>query len=79
MKRIEGSDNSENGGFAGKPTGNKTPVSNNRLGNNNQSDQGSSTTGGSASSVSLPKGGGAIRGMGEKFTVNAVTGTGSFS
>ncbi|MEU4420323.1 SpvB/TcaC N-terminal domain-containing protein [Actinoplanes sp. NPDC024001] len=28
--------------------------------------------------VSLPKGGGAIRGIGEKFTANAVTGTGSF-
>jgi RHS repeat-associated protein len=28
-------------------------------------------------SVSLPKGGGAIRGIGEKFTTNAVTGTGS--
>lgn len=28
-------------------------------------------------SISLPKGGGAIRGMGEKFTANPVTGTGS--
>src|SRR4051812_4355780 len=27
--------------------------------------------------VTMPKGGGAIRGMGEKFTVNAATGTGS--
>lgn len=32
-----------------------------------------------APSVSLPKGGGAIRGMGEKFGVNPVTGTASFS
>ena len=30
-------------------------------------------------SVSLPKGGGAIRGMGEKFAANPVTGTGSFT
>jgi len=31
----------------------------------------------SAPSISLPKGGGAIRGMGEKFAANPVTGTGS--
>jgi RHS repeat-associated protein len=30
-------------------------------------------------SISLPKGGGAIRGMGEKFAANPVTGTGSLS
>lgn len=30
-------------------------------------------------SISLPKGGGSIRGMGEKFSVNPVTGTGSLS
>src|SRR5262245_40277082 len=29
--------------------------------------------------VSLPKGGGAIKGIGEKFAANPVTGTGSFS
>src|SRR5215216_777497 len=29
--------------------------------------------------ISLPKGGGAIRGMGEKFAANPVTGTGSLS
>src|SRR5215216_1280189 len=29
--------------------------------------------------ISLPKGGGAVRGMGEKFGVNPVTGTGSMS
>jgi hypothetical protein len=29
-----------------------------------------------APSISLPKGGGAIRGMGEKFAANPVTGTG---
>ncbi len=33
----------------------------------------------SAPSVTLPKGGGAIRGVGEKFSVNPVTGTGSMS
>src|SRR5437899_3268961 len=30
-------------------------------------------------SISLPKGGGAIRGMGEKFAANPVTGTGSLT
>src|SRR6476620_3038602 len=29
--------------------------------------------------ISLPKGGGAIRGLGEKFTANPVTGTGSLT
>lgn len=33
----------------------------------------------SAPSISLPKGGGAIRGIGEKFAANPVTGTGSVS
>lgn len=33
----------------------------------------------SAPSVTLPKGGGAIRGIGEKFAVNPVTGTGSMT
>ncbi len=32
-----------------------------------------------APTISLPKGGGAIRGMGEKFTANPVLGTGSFA
>jgi hypothetical protein len=32
-----------------------------------------------APSISLPKGGGAIRGIGEKFSMNPVTGTGSLS
>src|SRR5258708_5603818 len=32
-----------------------------------------------APSISLPKGGGAIRGMGEKFAANPVTGTGAMS
>src|SRR5262245_7142073 len=33
----------------------------------------------SAPTIALPKGGGAIRGMGEKFAANPVTGTGSMS
>src|SRR5574341_2438055 len=33
----------------------------------------------SAPSISLPRGGGAIRGIGEKFAANPVTGTGSLS
>ena len=33
----------------------------------------------SAPTVSLPKGGGAMRGIGEKFAANPVTGTGSVS
>src|SRR5882672_5256970 len=33
----------------------------------------------SAPAVSLPKGGGAIRGMGEKFAANPVTGTGAMT
>lgn len=33
----------------------------------------------SAPSISLPKGGGAIRGIGEKFPANPVTGTGSMT
>ena len=33
----------------------------------------------SAPAISLPKGGGAMRGMGEKFAANPVTGTGSMS
>ena len=37
------------------------------------------TAAGLLPAVSLPKGGGAIRGMGEKFSVNPVTGTGALS
>ncbi len=33
----------------------------------------------SASAITLPKGGGAIKGIGEKFAANPVTGTGSMS
>src|SRR5258707_15089799 len=39
----------------------------------------SSTSASMVPSISLPKGGGAIHGIGEKFAANPVTGTGSFS
>jgi RHS repeat-associated protein len=48
----------------------------------NQANQGNQSGGDShfaAPSISLPKGGGAIRGIGEKFAANPVTGTGSLS
>ena len=47
-----------------------------RPGNGNQS-EGAAKNQISAPSISLPKGGGALRGMGEKFAANPVTGTGS--
>src|SRR5580698_4257395 len=37
------------------------------------------TVAGAPPQISLPKGGGAIRGIGEKFTANPVTGTGSLT
>src|SRR5215204_2556676 len=37
------------------------------------------TSGLTIPSISLPKGGGAIKGIGEKFSANSVTGTGSMS
>ena len=45
----------------------------------NGAERGGPATGFSPPTVSLPKGGGAIRGMGEKFSANPVTGTGSLS
>jgi hypothetical protein len=47
-------------------------------GNGNQS-EGAAKNQISAPSISLPKGGGAIRGMGEKFAANPVAGTGSMT
>src|SRR5262249_53892001 len=44
-----------------------------------QGSQGDGPSPFTAPSISLPKGGGAIRGMGEKFAANPVTGTGSMS
>lgn len=43
------------------------------------SNNNSSATGQNAPTIQLPKGGGAIRGIGEKFAANPVTGTGSMS
>lgn len=43
------------------------------------SDKGESNSVQSSPTITLPKGGGAIRGMGEKFAANPVTGTGSMS
>src|SRR5207248_3572947 len=50
-------------------TGTSKADENNKSGNNQLS----------IPSISLPKGGGAIRGIGEKFAANPVTGTGSMS
>src|SRR5439155_22155004 len=50
--------------------------------NNNtaaESDAGPQSCAVVAPSISLPKGGGAIRGIGEKFAANPVTGTGSIT
>jgi hypothetical protein len=48
-------------------------------GENNKDEQPSSSSSFSVPKISLPKGGGAIHGMGEKFAANPVTGTGSMS
>ena len=47
--------------------------------NNRSSESSNKGSAFSAPSISLPKGGGAIRGIDEKFSVNPVTGTGSLS
>src|SRR5947207_12728960 len=53
----------------------------NRAGEKETSGNGSSGSLGQPSipTISLPKGGGAIRGIGEKFAANPVTGTGSLT
>jgi hypothetical protein len=43
------------------------------------SQTGTSTFAGAPPTIALPKGGGAIRGIGEKFASNPVTGTGSMT
>ncbi|WP_019502247.1 SpvB/TcaC N-terminal domain-containing protein [Pseudanabaena sp. PCC 6802] len=48
-------------------------------GSRSSKDSGSNSYFSSPSAVSLPKGGGAIRGIGEKFSINPVTGTGALS
>src|SRR5258708_18252515 len=55
-----------------------------KAGNRNKKEAGQTETSGGSSltappTISLPKGGGAIRGMGEKFAANPVNGTGSMS
>src|SRR5215475_9050465 len=53
---------------------------NGRVGSDaNQSTQVNGSEPFAAPSISLPKGGGAIRGMGEKFAANPITGTGSMT
>ena len=51
----------------------------NRANNSGSDSNGSAQTPFTAPQVSLPKGGGAIRGIGEKFAANPVTGTGSLT
>lgn len=55
------------------PSASEDPASNARGGSTGTSQ--SSSTGSSIPTISLPKGGGAIRGIGEKFAANPVTGT----
>jgi hypothetical protein len=45
----------------------------------NEQSSGNTGNGAQAPSISLPKGGGAIRGIGEKFSVNSATGTGALT
>lgn len=52
-------------------------INNQRNGGNNKESADKNRI--SSPSISLPKGGGAIRGIGEKFSANPVTGTGSLS
>src|SRR5262245_24236317 len=65
----------ENGGSITEAEGRRgEPVSHSGQGN-----QDGGPTPFAAPSISLPKGGGAIRGIGEKFAANPVTGTGSMT
>jgi RHS repeat-associated protein len=59
------------------PSSSKGPASNARSGETETSR--SSSSGNSMPAISLPKGGGAIRGIGEKFAANPVTGTGTLT
>ncbi|MGE5400515.1 MAG: SpvB/TcaC N-terminal domain-containing protein, partial [Ignavibacteriales bacterium] len=49
------------------------------MGTDSNSEKNDKRTGFSPPSISLPKGGGAMRGIGEKFAANPVTGTGSMT
>ena len=57
--------------------GTSTPTGLQKEVNQNQTHDDNSRT--QAPTISLPKGGGAIRGIGEKFAANPVTGTGSMT
>src|SRR2546423_8519980 len=59
------------------PSASEDPASNARGGSTSASQ--SSTGGSSIPAIPLPKGGGAIRGIGEKFAANPVTGTGGMT
>lgn len=59
------------------PSASEDPASNARGGSTGGSQ--SSSGGSSIPAISLPKGGGAIRGIGEKFAANPVTGTGTLT
>ncbi|MEL7148263.1 MAG: SpvB/TcaC N-terminal domain-containing protein [Bacteroidota bacterium] len=61
----------------GSPSTNDLPSDNNAASSANDNQDNNSQTGNQG--ITLPKGGGAISGMGEKFQANPVTGTGSFS
>jgi hypothetical protein len=66
-------------GQTAKDSGRATEAQNRRENSANQSSQGAGSSPFAAPSISLPKGGGAIRGIGEKFAANPVTGTGSMT
>src|SRR5918999_3238666 len=63
-----------------KALGGRFMLDKDKNGNKNQGQAPSEQKGGvTAPAISLPKGGGAIRGIGEKFAANPVTGTGSMT
>ena len=63
-----------------KKQNNMSDTDNNKRNNTDHAtDKEESSSLNNARSISLPKGGGAIKGIGEKFTANPVTGTGSVS
>src|SRR5689334_20873912 len=69
---IEGSVN-----VSGHPT--RPPLSDRRGADTPRGDGAPTARTPDAPTIQLPKGGGAIRGIGEKFSANAVTGTGSMN
>ncbi|MGH9753405.1 MAG: SpvB/TcaC N-terminal domain-containing protein, partial [Blastocatellia bacterium] len=66
-------------GQTAKDSGRATESQNRRENSANQSGQGDGSSPFAAPSISLPKGGGAIRGIGEKFAANPGAGTGSMT